>query len=185
MIMKEISLHVLDIVQNSISAGAKLVSISVDTENEEDMMRIVIDDDGCGMDEETAARVLSPFATSRTTRKVGLGIPFFKEAAEGCGGSFALTSSPGVGTRVYASFRLSNIDRPPLGDMAETMLTLTACNENVDFVYRYTVDKTEFVFDTRQIREILGADIALTTPDVMAWMKGFLSQGIQELSGGA
>ena len=137
------------------------------------------------MDEETAARVLSPFATSRTTRKVGLGIPFFKEAAEGCGGSFALTSSPGVGTRVYASFRLSNIDRPPLGDMAETMLTLTACNENVDFVYRYTVDKTEFVFDTRQIREILGADIALTTPDVMAWMKGFLSQGIQELSGGA
>lgn len=184
MLMKEIALHIMDIAQNSISAGATLIEIEVIVDHERDAVFTSVKDNGCGMDEETVGRVVSPFETSRTTRKVGLGIPFFKMGAEECGGSFELSSKPGEGTYISASYAISNIDRPPLGDMAETMLALAACNEGVDFLYRYTVDGNEFVFDTREIRCILGEGIPLNLPDIMAWMREYLDQGIEELNGG-
>lgn len=184
MIMKEISLHILDIAENSIAAGAKNVTITIEVNHARDIMRATVEDDGCGMDEEQARRVLSPFATSRTTRKVGLGIPFFKEGAEGCGGDFALTSEKGVGTKISASYRISHIDRPPLGDMAETMLSVACCNPDVDFIYQYRVDGREFLFNTKEIRATLGPDIPLNLPQVAAWMKDYLNEGIRELNGG-
>ncbi len=184
MIMKEISLHLLDIVQNSVSAGATLIDVTVEVDHAGDMMRCEVKDNGRGMDEELLLRVTDPFTTSRTTRKVGLGIPFFKEGAEWCGGEFGIESKPGEGTRIYASYRISHIDRPPLGDMAETMYGLVCCNENIDFTYTYRVDADEFVFDTREIRKMLGDEIPLSTPQVAAWIKDYLSEGTRELNGG-
>ena len=184
MIMKEISLHLLDIIQNSISAGASEVGVSVEVDHARDMMRTEVRDNGRGMDEEMAKAVISPFTTSRTTRKVGLGIPFFKEGAEGCDGSFELESKPGVGTRIAASYRISHIDRPPLGDMAETMAATVCCNPDIDFTYEYRVDGSEFLFSTKEIRATLGPEIPLDTPQVAAWIREYLNEGIQELNGG-
>jgi hypothetical protein len=184
MIMKEISLHLLDIVQNSLSAGANLIEVSVEINTDADLLTVGVADNGSGMDEQTCLRVTYPFYTSRDTRKVGLGIPFFKEGAEGCGGDFFLSSAPGEGTKIGASYRLSHIDRPPLGDMAQTMLTLCVCNEDVGFVLRYARDDKEFMFDTREIRLALGDGIPFRTPEVMEWLKGYLSEGIEEVNGG-
>lgn len=184
MIMKEISLHLLDIVQNSLSAGANLIEVSVEIDTVADLLTVSVTDDGGGMDEETQRNVISPFYTSRDTRKVGLGIPFFKEGAEGCGGSFSLSSKPGAGTKIGASYRISHIDRPPLGDMAETMLTLCVCNKKVDFVLRCARDDKEFLFDTREIRLALGDGVPFHTPEVMEWLKGYLAEGIEEVNGG-
>ncbi len=184
MVMKEISLHVLDIVQNALSAGANLIEVDITIQTRLDLISVSVRDNGRGMDEETQERVVNPFYTSRSTRKVGLGIPFFKEGAEGCGGSFYLNSKPGEGTEIGASYRLSHIDRPPLGNMAETMLTLCVCNEAVGFVLRYTLDEKGFLFDTREIRKALGAGIPFHLPEVMEWLKGYLIEGIEEVNGG-
>lgn len=174
----------LDIMQNSIAAGATLIVVEVEVQHAKDWMRVAVEDNGCGMDEEMAQRVMSPFTTRRTTRKVGLGIPMFQAGAEAAGGTFQLRSQPGKGTFIQATYCISNIDRPPLGDMAQTMLSTVLCNQNIDFVYRYSVDGNAFLFDTRQIKLILGEEVPLQSPDVMAWMKEYLTQGIDELNGG-
>ena len=122
--MTEISLNILDVAENSTRAGASLVSITVSADTKADRLTVVIEDDGCGMTEEQLARVTDPFFTTRTTRKVGLGVPFFKEAAELTGGSFAIQSEPGKGTSVTAVFVLSSIDRMPLGDISATIHNL-------------------------------------------------------------
>lgn len=184
MIMKELSLHLLDIAQNSISAGATHVCITVEVDHGRDRMRCEVADNGCGMDEAFLKQVVDPFTTTRTTRSVGLGIPFFKEGAEGCGGAFELDSQPGRGTRIAATYQISHIDRPPLGDMADTIYGLVCCNEGVDFTYAYHVDGQSFTFDTRTVREALGGDIPLSTPEVAAWIKQCLSEGMSELNGG-
>ena len=184
MIMKELALHVLDIVQNSISAKADTVEIAEIVSHEEDKLTIIIKDNGCGMDEDMQKHVIDPFTTSRTTRKVGLGIPFFKLGAEACDGEFSLRSTPGEGTEISASYRISHIDRPPMGDMAETILTTVVTNENVRFIYALDVDGRVFRFDTGEIRDTLGYDIPLSTPDVVQWMSDYLKQGIEELNGG-
>jgi len=184
MMMKDLSLHVMDIAQNSIAAGASLIHISVKVDHEEDRMSISVEDTGCGMDAAMVEAVVSPFTTSRTTRKVGLGIPMFKAGAESCDGDFELRSKPGEGTYISASYRISHLDRPPLGDMAETMLALVACNPDLDFVYEYVVDGGEYLFDTRMIREMLGQEIPLNFPDITAWIRDYLREGINELNGG-
>ena len=174
----------LDIVQNALSAGASLIEVDITIQTHLDLVSVSVRDNGRGMDEETQKRVINPFYTSRTTRKVGLGVPFFKEGAEGCGGSFYLSSKPGEGTQIGTSYRLSHIDRPPLGDMAETMLTLCVCNEAVNFVLRYALDEKEFLFDTREIRKVLGEGIPFHLPEVIGWLKGYLVEGIVEVNGG-
>lgn len=179
--MNELSLHILDLVQNSISAGATLVLILIHEQPEEDLLVIEIIDDGCGMSAELLARVTSPFATTRKTRKVGLGIPMFKQCAEMCGGRFELTSTPGKGTHLTASFQRSHVDLPPLGDLAGTMLSLViASPEKPEFVLRYTLGKECFEFDTRQIREALGG-LALSSPDIVSWMRAYLEEGLDSL----
>lgn len=184
MMMKDLSLHVMDIAQNSIVAGASLIQIGVKVEHEKDRMAISVEDNGCGMEEEMVEVVVSPFTTSRTTRKVGLGIPMFKAGAESCDGTFELRSKPGEGTYISASYRISHLDRSPLGDMAETMLALVVCNPDLDFVYDYVVDGEEYLFDTRMIRDTLGHDIPLNLLEVAAWIRDYLKEGINELNGG-
>lgn len=182
--MTEISLNVLDVAENSTKAGASLVSISVDADFESDRLAISIDDDGCGMTKEQLERVTDPFFTSRTTRKVGLGVPFFKYAAECTGGSFSITSEPGKGTSVTAVFILSHIDRMPLGDMNATIHTLITCHPDTDFIYTYRYNRNSFTLDTRQFREILGG-IPLNLPDVSSYIMEYLAENSRETDGGA
>ncbi|MGI6184710.1 MAG: ATP-binding protein [Candidatus Fimadaptatus sp.] len=181
--MEELSLHLLDLIQNSVKAGASLVEIII-TEKA-GLLTIILEDNGCGMSEEFLQRVESPFTTTRTTRKVGLGIPLFKQAALMAGGDFSITSAPGKGTRIVATFQLDNIDRAPMGDLAGTMLQqVMSTPVSPDYRLEYTVGEDSFEFDTRQIRELLGG-VALDSPDVVIWMKDYLTEGIRELNGGA
>ena len=185
--MRELSLHILDIVQNSITAGAKLVIINIVEDINLDELVIEIIDNGKGMDDETIKRVMDPFYTTRTTRKVGLGIPLFKNAALTTGGKFYITSRQGSGTIETAVFKHSSIDRQPIGDMSQTMLTLMTGNENIDFLYyhRYVSGEQndQFIFDTRQIKQVLGgADV--NVPEIYMWIKEYIQEGISNLYGG-
>ena len=181
--MRELSLNILDVAQNSIAAGASLIEISVreDTVNHE--MRIGVYDDGCGMTQEQAQRVLDPFYTTRTTRRVGMGIPLFKMAAEMTGGSLHIWSQRGIGTKLDAVFQTDSIDFTPLGDICSTMIALITMNTDRDFIYRHSIDGNEFVLETMQLKEILG-DIPLSEPDVAAWIKEFIEEQTQMIRGG-
>ena len=178
--MKELSLHILDIVQNSVAAGAKLITLDLTEDVNTDLLEFSIKDDGCGMTEETLKKVTDPFTTGRTTRRVGLGIPLLKAAAELTGGGLELTSEPGVGTTVTARFVYDSIDRQPLGNMAETILGLITSYENIDFVYYHRVNEKEFTIDTREIKGILG-EVSLNEPEVVLWLSGFLNENETEL----
>ncbi len=178
--MKELSLHILDIVQNSVAAGARLIMLDLIEDVNTDLLEFSIKDDGCGMTEETLKKVTDPFTTGRTTRRVGLGIPLLKAAAELTGGGLELTSEPGVGTTVTARFVYDSIDRQPLGNMAETILGIIISYENIDFVYYHRVNEKEFTIDTREIKGILG-EVSLNEPEVVLWLSGFLNENETEL----
>ena len=173
--MPEISLNILDVAENSIRAGAGYIEIDVIADSQKDTLEIMVRDDGCGMDEEQVRRVTDPFYTTRTTRRVGLGIPFFKQAAESTGGSFQIASRVNEGTCVKAIFGLSHIDRMPLGDMAGTLSALIRLNPQVDFVYRHRRDGREAALDTRELRQVLEG-VPLDTPEVMEWIEGSLEE---------
>ncbi|MEG1942613.1 MAG: ATP-binding protein, partial [Angelakisella sp.] len=178
--MQELSLNVLDVAQNSVKAGAPLITITVEEDTAADRMTITIGDNGCGMTEEQVQRVIDPFYTTRTTRKVGLGVPFFKMAAEICGGSFTLESHVGQGTTVTAVFVRSSIDRMPLGDMAATMTALIGGNPSIDFVYTRRIDGRELTADTREFREVL-AGVPLDTPEVLAFITEYINENTTEI----
>ncbi len=176
--MRELSLNVLDIAQNSISAAASLVTVAV-TE-QDNLLTVVIGDNGRGMNDEQLARIRDPFFTTRTTRRVGMGIPLFRMAAEMAGGSLAIESEVGIGTTVTATFLIDHIDRMPLGDIADTMATLIRLNPTIDFLYTHRVEKREFTFDTREVREVLG-EVSIADPDIMLWVSENLAEGIRSV----
>ena len=178
--MKEISLHILDIMHNSITAGATLTELEIYENEKEDVLSFTVRDNGCGMSEELLKKVIDPFTTHRTTRKVGLGIPLTKLAAESSGGGFEISSQVGVGTVVKAVFGYSNIDRQPLGDMAETMHQLITSFENVDFLYKHIINGKEFLLDTREIKKILG-DVSLKENEISLWLLEYLRDGEKEI----
>lgn len=181
--MEELSLHLLDLIQNSVKAGASLIEIII-TEKA-GLLTIELNDNGCGMSEEFLQRVESPFTTTRTTRRVGLGIPLFKQAALMAGGDFGIISRQGEGTRIKASFEINNIDRAPMGDLAGTILgQVLSTPVTPDYRLLYAVEDASFEFDTREIRRQLEG-VPLDAPDVIAWMKDYLEEGIRELNGGA
>ena len=182
--MTELSLHVLDVAENSARAGASLISITLDTDESLDRLVITIEDNGCGMSEEQVRLVTDPFYTSRTTRKVGLGVPLFQYAAECTGGSFSICSKEGLGTTVTAVFVLSHIERMPLGDISATIQTLITCHPEIDFVYLYRYNGREFTLDTRELRNILG-DISFQEPEVSAFITEYLTENKLETDGGA
>ena len=182
--MKELSLNILDIAENSVRAGAKQIDVAVEEDTAADTLAISVCDDGCGMDEELLKSVRDPFTTTRTTRRVGLGIPLLQEAAQATGGDLTIDSAPGKGTRLRAVFGRSHIDRMPLGDIASTMSTLIQCNDDREWTYRYTLDDRSFTLDTRELREALGADVPLSAPDVVCWIREYISQNTNELNGG-
>lgn len=168
--MRDLSMHVLDIVQNSIKANAKLVTVSF-VMDENGRLTFSVADDGCGMAPDFLARVTDPFTTSRTTRRVGLGIPMLKQSAEMCGGAFGIESEVGVGTTIHAAFDTRNIDCIPMGDICDSLLTLVMLNpDQPEFLFQATTPTAQACFDTRQLRQVLGG-VALNEPDVVAWMK--------------
>jgi anti-sigma regulatory factor (Ser/Thr protein kinase) len=179
--MREISLHILDLVENSIAAGASLVSIEVDENSATDRLVVTVADNGQGMDEEYAKKVLDPFVTSRTTRRVGLGLPLVRAATERCAGELTLETARGQGTVVRATFQRSHIDRPPLGDIRSTLLALIIGRSDVDILYVHRVDAREFTLDTREIKQTLG-DVSLTDPSVISWLKEYLDQDLKEVA---
>lgn len=175
--MRELSLHILDIAENSVAAGAKRIEIGVEEDVVYDRLRVWVSDDGRGMDEDLVARVTDPFVTSRTTRKVGLGIPLLKAAAESCNGFLRITSAPRRGTRLETEFQRSHIDRMPLGDLAGTVYTLIVSCPDIRWVLKYRANGATFEFDSEPIREALG-DVPLTEPSVLAYIRESLSEGI-------
>lgn len=181
--MRELSLNVLDIAQNSISANASLIEIEVLENTEKKELVIGIYDNGRGMTSEQVQNVQDPFFTTRTTRKVGMGIPLFKLAAEQTGGSLEITSEVGVGTRVRTVFKTDSIDFTPLGDMDSTIITLITMNTDRDFIYRFGIDENEFTLSTTELKGILG-DVPLSEPSVTQWIKEFISEQIQNIRGG-
>ncbi len=175
----------MDVAQNCITAKATLVTITVNESDTDDYLDIYVEDNGCGMTEEQVQSVIDPFFTTRTTRKVGLGVPLFKLAAEQTGGSFSVTSQINVGTTLYAHFIKSSIDMTPLGDINSTIKILIQCNPNIDFLFVHKTDLGQFHLDTRELREILGEDVPLDMPDVLAWIAQFLSEQTTIIYGGA
>jgi len=150
--VEDLSLHILDIVENSIRARASKINIKIVEDTRGDLLTIEIKDDGKGIDKETMKKVLDPFFTTKTTRKVGLGLALLKQSARESGGDVEIESEVGTGTRVKAVFNYSHIDRKPLGDIAATLVTLIAGNPEVDFIYEHTNDESEYRIDTREIR---------------------------------
>lgn len=182
--MPEIALNILDVAENSIRAMASFIEIEVTIDTVKDTLTVQIKDNGCGMDEEQVQHVLDPFYTTRTTRKVGLGVPFYKQAAELSGGSFSITSKKEHGTIVKAVFGLSHIDRMPLGDINATIYMLVVFNQPIDFYYRYAYDEKSFVLDTRELKEILG-DVSFQNIEVSGFIKEYLEENEKEVDGGA
>ena len=182
--MEDLSLHVLDIVENSVKAGASLVTIGIDEDRQRDRLTLTIADDGSGMEAETLSRVTDPFYTTRTTRRVGLGLPFLKAAASAAEGDMVIRSRPGAGTEVEAFFGYLHIDRPPIGKMADTMAALVACHPDIDFLYRHRVGSVEYVLDTSKMRQMLGA-VPLDTPAVVDWVRTDVAEGLDEIGAGS
>jgi len=150
--MEDISLHILDIVENSIAASAKSVKITIDEDIENDLLAVEISDDGQGMDEDTLRRVLDPFFTTKTVRRVGLGLPMLAQAARESGGDIEIESKVGGGTRVRATFQHSHTDRKPLGDIPETLSTLILANPEIEFLYEHKKGNQYYRLDTKELK---------------------------------
>ena len=181
--MRELSLNILDIAQNSIAAGASLIEIEIAENTVSKQLTITISDNGCGMTKEQLENVLDPFFTTRTTRKVGMGIPLFKLAAEQTGGSLKIESEKGKGTTTSAVFRTDSIDFTPLGDVTSTVTILISMNTDRDFIYTRRLDSEGFELSTVQLKEILEG-VPLSEPEVVQWMKDYINEQTNILLGG-
>lgn len=178
--MRELALHLLDLAENSVTARAKNINILVEENTQADRLRMEIQDDGVGMDAEMVARVTDPFTTTRTTRKVGLGIPLLKAAAEACNGWLKVQSEPGKGTKVCVEFQRSHIDRMPLGNLADTILSLVIGTSNIHWIFKYRIDDREFVFDDEPIKNEL-IDVPMSEPVVISFIREYLESGIENI----
>jgi anti-sigma regulatory factor (Ser/Thr protein kinase) len=178
--MEDLSLHILDVAENSIAAGAKHIGILIQEESSRDMLTLEIADDGKGMDTETAKRAADPFYTTRTTRRVGLGLAFLQEAAHAADGTLDVQSRIGEGTTVRATFKLSHIDLKPMGNMADTLTALVASSSEVDIRYVHQWNGHSFTFDTREMRDTLSAS-NMSPSGVLAFMRDYLRKNIHHV----
>jgi hypothetical protein len=178
--MKDLSLHILDIVQNSISAKATFIEITIEEKHLANTYFVRIKDNGSGMTREMLEKVTDPYTTSRTTRKVGLGLPLLKMNAERTGGHLRITSEVGKGTEVEALFIYDHIDRLPLGDMAGTIVILASANPTIEFIYTHVVGDEQYIFDTREIKEALD-DVAINDVQIFKYLKEMINENLQEI----
>jgi hypothetical protein len=178
--VQDLSVHILDIVENSLAAGACRVEIRIEEDIPADRMTIEIIDDGRGMDEEMIKRALDPFFTTKTTRRVGLGLPLLAEACRMSNGQLCLQSCPGGGTTVRATFQHSHIDRKPLGNMGDTLVTLIVGHPEVDLLYEHRKGGKAFSLDTGELKSDLG-EVPLNAPQVVPVLRSLILSGLEEL----
>lgn len=179
--MEDLSLHILDVAENSIDAGAGLIVITLYDNDAEDSFSVQIADDGKGMDEEMIRRVLDPFFTTKTVRRFGLGIPLLEQSCRESGGGLQIESAAGKGTTITANFRKSHIDRKPLGDMGSTMMTLIGGHPEIDFELRHEKDgKADTVLSTRDLKQELEG-VPLNEPSVLRHIKENVNEALQEV----
>jgi hypothetical protein len=181
--MRELSLHILDVAENGITAGGNCIWIEVDEARKKDQLKIVIRDNGGGLPIEKLDNINDPFITSRTTRRVGLGLSLLSAATERCDGTLRVDTQPGKGTEVEATFRYNHIDRAPLGDMAATITTLIIGNPGIDFAYSHRIDGNDFSLDTREIRAEM-EDLSLSDPVVIHHLTETIRSSLKELISG-
>lgn len=179
--MKDLSLHIIDLCQNSIAAGAKHIELKL--ELKKDMLILSLVDNGRGMSQEEAKAALSPFVTSRTTRKIGLGIPLAKQSAEQSGGTFKIISQENKGTSIEASYVLSNIDCIPLGDIAGSVSNLISANEDINFLLEVSSADKRFSVSTGELKEVLG-EVPLYEPQVALWLNKYIEENTSDILGG-
>ena len=178
--MKELSLNILDVAKNSVTAGATKIEILVEETPEQ--LAITITDNGCGMTPEFVKRVTDPFTTTRTTRKVGMGLPLMKMEAQMSGGDLSIESQVGKGTTVKSWIDPRNIDMPPLGDLTSSVTTLIQGSPDIDFIFTHRTPAGEYTLDTGEIRQIMG-DIPLSEPEVIAWLTDYLRENESNIEG--
>lgn len=181
--MKDLSSHVMDIVQNSVRAEAGKIEIEIEEDLKKDFLTITIRDNGSGMDAETLKKVRDPFFTSRTVRKVGLGIPLLQQNAERTGGYVAIESQKGKGTEIKAVFVHAHLDRPPLGNISNTVVLLIVANPSIHFIYTHRTPKGEYRFDSVEVKEVLG-DVPLNDPDIVHALEEMIQENLHELEAG-
>lgn len=181
--MRELSLNILDVAENSLKAGADTIKIDVEFLREENKLTVRVSDNGCGMTGEQIKHVTDPFYTTRTTRKVGLGVPLFKMAAEMSGGSFEISSGVNEGTSLTAIFKTDNVDFVPLGDIASTVELLCVSNPDVNIAFTESDENDTFSFESQKIRDILG-DVPMDAPEVRKWIREYLTENTEKFSGG-
>jgi anti-sigma regulatory factor (Ser/Thr protein kinase) len=179
--MKEIALHIMDIVQNSIRAVAREISVTVEEVPSADILTLTIADNGSGMDEETCRWAADPWFTSRTTRRVGMGLPLLQMNATLAGGTMKITSAPGKGTTVTATFGYNHYDRPPLGDVSGTIALLIFANPAINIIYSHSFEGTEWSISSREIKEELGEE-AVTDLAIVRSLKEIISENVREIA---
>lgn len=178
--MKELSEHILDIMHNSLSANSTAITLTITENREKDLYHVAIADNGKGIPPETLKRVTDPYTTSRTTRKVGMGLPLFKMTAEQTGGTLTIESEVGKGTTVFVTMSHKNIDRPALGDIEGTLVLLASSFPNCHFIYRHITEKNIFVFDTEEIKKELDG-ISIASPQVIRFLKDMITENLEEI----
>ena len=178
--MEDLSLHILDIAENSIEAKAKKIKIKVVEDGKKDTLSLEIADDGKGMDKETLKKALDPFFTTKKTRRFGLGLPLLAEAARAANGRFFIQSKAKLGTKIKASFQASHIDTKPLGDIAQTIVTLITGHPEVEIDYRHQVNRSYYSLSTEEIKAHLNG-ISINSPQVVNFIRKNLKEGIVSL----
>lgn len=178
--MQDLSLHILDIAQNSIRAHADEIHICIEEMPSKNQLVLSIEDNGSGMPKQLAKQITDPFVTTRTLRRVGLGIPLLKQNCENSEGELSIDSEQGKGTIIKATMAYRHIDRVPLGDVVSTLITLIQSNPKINFIYNYQYEEKSFAFETTEVKKILG-DVAIDNLDVLAWLKEYLEENMNSV----
>lgn len=178
--MQELALHILDLVQNSVRAEATRIAIKVEEDTVKNQLTFTIDDNGKGMEESFVQRLRDPFTTTRTLRKVGLGIPFVAQMCRECEGDLVIESQKGRGTKIKATMKYDHIDRLPLGSMAKTLITLIMAKPTIHYCYTYVYNEEIFQLDSKKIQEVLG-DVPINNYEILEWLQAFIEEGTLEV----
>lgn len=178
--MEDLAQHILDIAVNSLEAGASGIEISVREDTAQNLMEFMIQDDGRGIKDDELQKVLDPFYTTKKQKRIGLGVPLLNEAVQRCGGTLEIRALPRRGTIVRAAFPHDHLDRPPLGDIAGTLITLVAGHDALYLKYTYQYNGKAFSFNTKEFRAHLGS-VSLQTPEVLVFLESYLNNNISDL----
>lgn len=176
--MEDLAMQLLELIMNSIHADSSFIEISIKESVSRNEIQFIVRDNGKGMDDETLKKVTSPFLTSRTTRKVGLGVAFMKGLTEQCNGTFSIKSKVNSGTVIVATVERNHWDTPAMGNLGEMMMCSIQANEKIDFLFIYQTDLQKFVFESKEVKEKIEG-VSILEPDILLWVKEYINQGIQ------